>query len=530
MSLGEEDDEPNRGAGPSAQGEGAGAGPQGSGPQGSGPATPGVIPVIVAGDGSASIDGIPVPVMGGESVDVAILDTLHGYARNRDTTVTASISDPAAGYVAIVEVAPDGSSRLVEQHQNDTPEDAGTEQPTSPTADPVAPIFVIDSEDGPDPAAPPSPRSEQPLEQIDFSDTDDDDFAPGYDADDDDEEEAVAIVPERARPRISAPTLSVPSIGLGNVRSNLGNVRSKLQRQSDDEYEPPAFLKRPLGIGIAGVVAAAVVIVPLVMLGSGSGGGTGDAAGQNQAAESSTVKDTTPPTPLELTPSYSPSPSLSPSLSPSPSRSPSPSASPSKKAKEKTKAKPKATSGPKAKPKSTPKPKAKSKPKSTPKTTKPAGIPTGRVLIKNKKYGFCVDLPGEGSVGVDTRVQDYRCKPSGDNQDWVLDLVSRSGGTGGASLYLIRNVSSNLCLDLPNFGTVLAQTPVSVFHCRPGRETDNQLWWLKKRPNGTYWIRNQKSGDMCLDVARTNRTAETTNVTVYPCNARDDHEWSFPKS
>ncbi|MFD5631384.1 RICIN domain-containing protein [Streptomyces sp. NPDC127072] len=496
MSLGEEDDEPNRGDKSPARGE-----PVAGGPQGSAPAASGVIPVVVAGDGSASIDGIPVPVMGGESVDVAILDTLHGYARNRDTTVTASISDPAAGYIAIVEVAPDGSSRLVEQRQDDTAQASGVEHQTEPTTGPPAPIIVSEHEDA--------------------EDSWDEDDA------DDDEEEAVAIGPERPRPRISAPALSVPSIGLGNVRNNLGNVRSRMQRQSDDEYEPPAFLKRPLGIGLAGVVAAAIVIVPLIMLGSGSGG-AGDASGQNQAAESSTVKDKTPPTPLELTPSYSPSFSPSPSLSPSPSRSPSPSASASKKDKAKTK--PKATSRPKANPEPKPKPKVKTKPKSTPKTTKPAGIPTGRVLIKNKKYGVCVDLPGEGSVGVDTKVQDYRCKPSGDNQDWVLDLVSRNGGTGGASLYLIRNVSSNLCLDLPNYGTVLAQTPVSVFHCRPGRETDNQLWWLKKRPNGTYWIRNQKSGDMCLDVARTSRATETTSVTVFPCSARDDHEWSFPKS
>ncbi|MFI6340489.1 hypothetical protein [Streptomyces sp. NPDC050535] len=349
MSLDEEEDEPNRGARPSAQGEGAGAGPQGSGP-----ATPGVIPVIVAADGSASIDGIPVPVMGGESVDVAILDTLHGYARNRDTTVTASISDPAAGYVAIVEVAPDGSSRLVEQHQNDTPEDAGTEQPTSPAADPVAPIFVIDSEDGPDPAAPPSPRSEQPLEQTDFTDDDDDDedddFNPGYNPDDNDDH-VVAITPDSARPKISAASLTsrLPSLpALPSLPKP--SIRSKASRQSDDEYEPPSFLKRPLGVGVAGVVVAAIVIVPLIVIGS-SGGGSGSGPSQNQAADSSTTTTpTTPPTPLELTPSYSTSPS--PSLSPSPSRSPSPSAS--KKAK--AKAKPKPTPAKKATKKATVKP------------------------------------------------------------------------------------------------------------------------------------------------------------------------------
>ncbi|MFD3825798.1 hypothetical protein ACFWUX_26680, partial [Streptomyces sp. NPDC058625] len=73
--------------------------------------------VVISGDGSAAINGEPVPVAEGETVDAAILDTLHGHARDRDITVTAAISDPAAGYVAFVEVSPDGSSSLLEQQQ-----------------------------------------------------------------------------------------------------------------------------------------------------------------------------------------------------------------------------------------------------------------------------------------------------------------------------------------------------------------------------------------------------------------------------
>ncbi|MFD4524119.1 hypothetical protein ACFWP7_09395 [Streptomyces sp. NPDC058470] len=342
MSLDEEEDD-----GPFAGGEYLVPGEAvDSGPQGLVGATAesSPIPVVVSGDGSASIDGIPVPVMGGESVDVAILDTLHGYARNRNASVRAAISDPSAGYVAIVEVAPDGSSKLIDQqHQGDSA--AGGTGAVTPTesAGPTGPI-----------------RSDEPAAYADFSDDDDDDTDADADAhdhdhdhdhdhtdDNDDDDDPVPIAPKPPRPRIPTPTLS-PAL-------SLAPLRKKILRQSDDEYEPPSFLKRPLGVGIAGVVAAAVIVVPLVMLGSGSGSDDG----QNQASDSTatdTETGTTPPAPIELTPSYSTSPSPSPSLSPSPSRSPSPSASTSAKPKPKPKttARPKATA--EAKAPATPKP------------------------------------------------------------------------------------------------------------------------------------------------------------------------------
>ena len=167
MSLGEEeDDEPTSEGKYLASGEPVDADPQG--PAGTAAETA-PIPVIVSDDGSASIDGIPVPVMGGESVDVAILDTLHGYARNRNSSVRAAISDPSAGYVAIVEVAPDGSSRLVEQRQGDSSaEDAGAVIPTE-SAGPTGPT-----------------ESDEPAAYPDFSeldldlDDDDDDHAPRW--------------------------------------------------------------------------------------------------------------------------------------------------------------------------------------------------------------------------------------------------------------------------------------------------------------------------------------------------------------
>ncbi|WP_329473066.1 hypothetical protein OIE75_32365 [Streptomyces sp. NBC_01723] len=81
--------------------------------------------VVIFGDGSAAIDGESVPVMPGEPIDVAILDMLHGYARVRDASVTGAIQDPSSGYVAIVEVTPDGSSKLLEQRAQAEASEAG---------------------------------------------------------------------------------------------------------------------------------------------------------------------------------------------------------------------------------------------------------------------------------------------------------------------------------------------------------------------------------------------------------------------
>ncbi|MFJ6570683.1 hypothetical protein ACIQNU_25040 [Streptomyces sp. NPDC091292] len=80
--------------------------------------------VVISGDGSATIDGAPVPVPDGMTVDAAILDTLHGHASDLGTPVTAQISDPGAGYVACVEVAPDGSSSLLDPAEAELPDDA----------------------------------------------------------------------------------------------------------------------------------------------------------------------------------------------------------------------------------------------------------------------------------------------------------------------------------------------------------------------------------------------------------------------
>jgi hypothetical protein len=507
MSLGEEADNPHAEGRHPAPGGPMDLGKQE--PAGETP-EPAPLPVIVSPDGSVSIDGIPVPVVGGEAVDVAILDTLHGYARSRNSPVRAAISDPSADYVAIVQVEPDGSSRLVEQRQEgsagdslaggDTgfaePELAGDAGSAEPTGFPeyFEPVEPVEATTSPESAGTTGSAglvgAVGPAEYPDFSAGDDDAALTDDDA---------AGVPELAGPRMPRmPQISTPSLDRGR---GPGAVRKRLLRQSDDEYQPPGFLKRPLGIGVAGVVAAAVVIVPLIVLGSS---GNGDA--QSGTSDSSKAKDKAPSTTLDPSPSDSP-PAVLPQQPPSASTSVVP--------------KPKEPTAEPTKP----------KPTTRPETGGDSDIPIGEVLIKNKKYGFCLDLPSTGKGAFDTPVQDGACRPSSsDNQEWALDLAAKGRGTRGADLYLIQNIKSGLCLDLGGYGPAGFAAPVGLFDCNSSNTEDNQLWWLDERPNGTQWIRNQRSGDMCLDVSRSDKKAVHAGITVVGCSDLDDHEWSFSKS
>ncbi|MER5395811.1 hypothetical protein [Streptomyces sp. NPDC002599] len=238
--------------------------------------------VVISGDGSAAIDGEPVPSMDGMTVDAVILDVLHGYARDRGTTVTAAVSDPSAGYVAHVEVAPDGSSTLVDQR----------EQPSGPAGDDSA---EGSTEESAEEAAP-----DEPLDEDFDADAQDDDVdAEGEnhdedegDAEDDadadaDEFDGEAYTLEQRRRRESASPPPPPSPGGGGApgaRSGPQLVRRHGTRQSDDEYVGPGLLHRPLVVGPVALVAAALVIVPLVILGSG---GSDDDGRRKQAARSS---------------------------------------------------------------------------------------------------------------------------------------------------------------------------------------------------------------------------------------------------
>ena len=257
--------------------------------------------VVISGDGSAAVDGEPVPVAEGTTVDAAILDLLHGHARDQGTAVTAAISDPGAGYVAHVEVFPDGSSALRQQQEEE--------------ADPVPPPAH-------ESAAPAGENREDPG-----------DF-----------DEAACTLPEPEGPPATSPGPQ-PEGPRGDGPQPEGAeaarpvprpapARRPGSRQSDDEFDGPGLLGRPLVVGPVALGVAALVVVPLVILGSG---GSGDGGNREETAARA---------------GGSPSASASPALSPSSLPIPPPSASPSAEDGDKDRDK-KESSGKKPKPKDT---------------------------------------------------------------------------------------------------------------------------------------------------------------------------------
>ncbi|MEU9406709.1 hypothetical protein AB0E08_13615 [Streptomyces sp. NPDC048281] len=213
---------------------------------------------------------MPVPVVGDESVDVAILDTLHGYARSRNRQVSAVISDLSAEYVAVVEVSPDGSSRLVEERRKEPvsgPEALGSVdlgKPVSSSGDARAPGAGVDA-----PEVVPSPVSR----------------------------------------------LGVPGV----LGADQEGRRSRDMGQSDDEYEAPGLLRRRVVVSV-GVGVALLVVGPLIVLGSGSG-----SKDKAQAVDAAGDRSGAPVVPAPTQPTVTASPSMWPhatsGLSPSPDAS-----------------------------------------------------------------------------------------------------------------------------------------------------------------------------------------------------------------
>ncbi|MEV4047114.1 hypothetical protein [Streptomyces sp. NPDC049744] len=82
--------------------------------------------VLILGDGSAVIDGVGFPVPDGEPVHVAVLDAMQRQAQARGEHVQAAIHDRQEGYTTHVEVAPDGSSRILQHDEEQQEQDSGT--------------------------------------------------------------------------------------------------------------------------------------------------------------------------------------------------------------------------------------------------------------------------------------------------------------------------------------------------------------------------------------------------------------------
>ncbi|WP_370943461.1 RICIN domain-containing protein [Amycolatopsis sp. cg5] len=144
------------------------------------------------------------------------------------------------------------------------------------------------------------------------------------------------------------------------------------------------------------------------------------------------------------------------------------------------------------------------------------------VLIHNAATGLCVDLPDLGPGEPDGPVNQWYCRPTGDNQYFTIQ--PSGSDADGKPFYRIVNTSDGLCLDLPYYDAQWPGTDVSEYHCLAN---DNQDWYLDPRPNDTVHIRNVKSTDQCLDVPGYGDGGPDARLGIYTCSDNDDHEWWF---
>ncbi|MFG2599498.1 RICIN domain-containing protein [Streptomyces sp. NPDC048462] len=285
------------------------------------------------------------------------------------------------------------------------------------------------------------------------------------------------------------------------------------------EGEPPGRRPKKPMLAAAAIAGAILIAVPFLVAGQDDREPertrTQNAAGTVLGSERSAVPDT-----------YT-------------SESPTPSVKPSKKVKEKEKEKqavPPATQqtltpSPSASEKAKVKPKPKTKPKPKPKPKELTGAEklrrwaNGRsgvqnTVIKNASTSRCVDIANYGKGKPTAPVNQYPCNSTAaDNQLWSLDIVHKSGGPQNAPVFLIRNSKDGLCLDVSYYKARPAGSKVSEYHCRPAG--DNQLWWLDPRGDGTNWIRNVVSNDLCLRPTGGASAGNDARLEIAPCGVGD---------
>ncbi len=166
----------------------------------------------------------------------------------------------------------------------------------------------------------------------------------------------------------------------------------------------------------------------------------------------------------------------------------------------------------------------------------PPVVPASNVLLVNTYSKKCANIPGHeaGDSKPGDGADQWTCQTP-DNQRWNLEVQEPNLGPGGQPLFLIRNVKSKLCMDLPGTGAQPITTKVFVSGCH-STTSENQLWWLDKQPSGAYWIRNYASNHKCLDVSDLVTSASRTDLmdgtrlTIYDCSNTDDQEWKIVRS
>lgn len=314
----------------------------------------------------------------------------------------------------------------------------------------------------------------------------------------------VGAVPDA--PDAPAAAVAAAAAGSGGAGAN-----------SHAEGEPPGRRPKKPMLAAAAIAGAILIAVPFLVAGQDDREPertrTQNAAGTVLGSERSAVPDT-----------YT-------------SESPTPSVKPSKKVKEKEKEKqavppapqqtltPSPSASEKAEVKVKPKPRPKPKPKGLTGAEKLRRWANGRsgvqnTVIKNASTSQCVDIADYGKGKPTDPVNQYPCNSTAaDNQLWSLDIVRKSGGPQNAPVFLIRNSKDGLCLDVGYYDARPAGSKVSEFNCRPAG--DNQLWWLDPRGDGTNWIRNVVSNDLCLRPTGGASAGNDARLEIAPCGVGD---------
>ncbi|MGW0502850.1 RICIN domain-containing protein [Micromonospora sp. NPDC003241] len=154
------------------------------------------------------------------------------------------------------------------------------------------------------------------------------------------------------------------------------------------------------------------------------------------------------------------------------------------------------------------------------------GRPYGPYLLRNLGTTLCVDIPGTGPGPRDGPVNQSRCRPhTSDNQEFAF--VPRRVDSAGNQLYWIRNVASQYCLDLPGLGTVAPATPLNETGCF---DDENQYWRLQPtvRSGGIAYHRIvNTASNLCLDVPGLATGGPDLRLEVFGCRADDDHDWAL---
>ncbi|MCX4904459.1 hypothetical protein [Streptomyces sp. NBC_00878] len=107
--------------------------------------------VYISDEGLAEIDSDPVVAAPGRSVHEAVLDRLQRYAQERDADVEATVNDSLGAAHFVLQVSPDGSSRIIAAGEGRDTGEAGEGRDTGEAGE----VPPVESEAAPATTVPP---------------------------------------------------------------------------------------------------------------------------------------------------------------------------------------------------------------------------------------------------------------------------------------------------------------------------------------------------------------------------------------